>query len=502
MKRYLTFIVLLACATATAQNMNEVLRYGTENLQGTARFQGLSGAFGALGGDLSALNVNPAGSAVFSNSLLTVSGTSFARKNVANYFSGSDEITAYNVNLNQVGGVMVFNSTDPDSKWKKLSLALNYDIVQDLNDDIRVSGNSNQGIDNYFLNFANGVPFGSILLQDGELLENAYLDIGSQQGYSDQQAFLGYFGGVIDPANPNDDDNTAYIRNADYTSVNQRFTRNTTGYNSKFTFNAATQYQNNLYLGASLNFHNIQYTQLDRFYEDGYNANSDIQFTSFDNYLRTQGTGFSFSLGAIAKVNEFLRLGGSYQSPTWYRLTDDTSQRINTDLADEDINFINFNVVNLFDAYTIKTPGKLTGSVAVIFGKNGLLSLDYGYQDMSQSELRPKSDDSFSVVNNAIANELGAVSSIRVGGEYRIMRFSLRGGYRYEQSPYANGVTIGDLNGFSTGLGYDFGGSRLDLSFNRSEQDFSKQLFDTGLITPARISNTNTNVTIGYTMNF
>ncbi len=65
MKRYHTFILFLACAFVSAQNINDVLRYSNESLQGTARFQGMSGAFGALGGDLSSLNVNPAGSAVF-----------------------------------------------------------------------------------------------------------------------------------------------------------------------------------------------------------------------------------------------------------------------------------------------------------------------------------------------------------------------------------------------------------------------------------------------------
>ena len=403
--------------------------------------------------------------------------------------------------INQVGGVMVFKTTDPDADWNKVSLAINYDVVQDLDDDFFVSGDSNQGIDNYFLNFANGVPFGSILLQEGELLENAYLDIGSQQGFVDQQAFLGYYGGVIDPQSM-DDDNTAYVSTADYGTLNQEFSRTTTGYNSKFTLNAATQFKNRLHLGASLNFHNIQFTKLDRFFEDGYNPGSEIQFTSFDNFLQTQGSGFSFSLGAIMKLNEFIRIGGSYQSPTWYRLTDDTSQRINSDLADEDINFINFEIVNLFEAYTIKIPEKLTGSLAVIFGKNGLLSFDYGYQDMATAELRPAGDSSFAFINDQIANELGAVSSIRVGGEYRIAQISLRGGYRFEQSPYLNSVTIGDLTGFSAGLGYNFGGSRLDLAFNRSEQDINRQLFDTGLTTPALINNINTNVTLAYTINF
>ncbi len=501
MKSHLTFIMLLACAVTSAQNISDVLRYSTENIQGTARFQGMGGAFGALGGDLSALNTNPAGSAVFNNSLFSVSGTHYTMDNAASYFNGANGTISHDVDLNQLGGVFVFKSTNPDADWKKLSLAVNYDVVENFDNEFFVAGDSNQGIDNYFLDFAQGVPFGSILLQDGEFLEEAYLDIGAAQGFGDQQAFLGYYGGIIDPAEL-EDANTTYISNADYSSVNQEFLRSTSGYNSRFTLNVASQYRETLYLGASLNFHNLVYDRYDQFTENGYDADSEIQFTTFDNLLHTEGTGFSFSLGAIAKLNEFIRIGGSYQSPTWYRLTDDLSQRINSDLADDDINFINFNVVNLFEVYRIKTPGKITGSLAIVFGKNGLLSFDYGYQDMSQAELRPDSDPSFAVVNTDISNQLGAVSSFRVGGEYRIERFSLRGGYRFEQSPYEDGNIVGDLQGISGGIGYSFGASRLDLAVSRTERDVAEFLFDTGLTTPAAVNRLNTNVTLGFTLNF
>ncbi len=501
MKRYLAFIVLLVCAASNAQNINDVLRYSNENLTGTARFQGMGGAFGALGGDMSALNVNPAGSAVFNNSQFSVSGTHFNTDNDSNYFGGLSGATTNDVELNQVGGVFVFKNTG-DSPWKKVSLAVNYDLVQNFEDKHLISGNSNQGIDDYFRNFAQGtVPIESILLQDGQYIEEAYLNIGANQGFTDQQAFLGYYGGVIDPANFNDG-TTDYNRNASYTTVNQDYSKFTTGYNSKFTLNIASQYQENLYLGASLNFHSVLYEQVDELRESGYDDTSAIEYINFGNFLHTEGSGFSFSLGAIAKLNQNIRLGGSYQSPTWYRLTDDFSQHINSNLADDEINFINFDVVNLFEEYTVKTPAKLTGSIAFIFGRDGLISFDYGYQDMSQAELRPTSDSSFSIVNSQIANELGAVSSFRLGGEYRIKQFSLRGGYRFEQSPYSDGNNIGDLNGYSGGIGYNFGGSRLDLALNRTERDYNMRLFDTGVATPALINKINTSVTVGYTLNF
>jgi len=501
MKKHLTFPLLFLCALLSAQNITDVLKYSTENLQGTARFQSMGGAFGALGGDLSALNINPAGSAVFNNTLITISGTYYGTDNDANYFGTRSNTNVDNINMNQIGGVFVFKSTNADSDWKKFSLGFNYDLVNNFENSYFASGRSNQGVDSYFLNFAEGTPLGNILLQDGELIENGYLDIGANAGFSDQQAFLGYYGGVIDPSD-DDPDTDEYVRNASYTNVDQQFRRNSIGNNSKFTANIATEYKEKLYLGASLNFHSVFNERLDQLTETGYDPNSEIQRITFDNLLTTRGNGFSYSLGAIAKLNEFVRLGASYQSPTWYRLNDDFSQRINSNLADEDINFIDFGIINLFERYTIKTPSRLTGSMAVIFGKNGLLSLDYSYQDFSNAELRPQDDPNFRSVNSRIANELGAVSTIRLGGEYRIAQFSLRAGYRYEQSPYANADTIGDLNGISGGIGYNFGGSRLDFSLNRINQDVNEQLLDTGLVTPITINRVLTNGTLSYTINF
>ena len=118
MKRHLSFILLLSCALVSAQNINDVLKYSTEDLQGTARYQGMGGAFGALGGDLSALNINPAGSAVFNNTLITFSGTYYNTDNQANYFGTRTSSNVGDTNINQVGGVFVFNNTNTNSDWK------------------------------------------------------------------------------------------------------------------------------------------------------------------------------------------------------------------------------------------------------------------------------------------------------------------------------------------------------------------------------------------------
>jgi hypothetical protein len=56
-----------------------------DNLNGTARFRAM-GVHLALGGDLSSLNVNPAGSAIFNNNEVTITLSNNDIKNNSNYF--------------------------------------------------------------------------------------------------------------------------------------------------------------------------------------------------------------------------------------------------------------------------------------------------------------------------------------------------------------------------------------------------------------------------------
>lgn len=493
----------MLCSFVNAQNINDVVRFSTEDLQGTARFQAMSGAFGALGGDLSSLGINPAGAAVFNLSEFTITGTNYNRNNDAFFGNNLRNTSLNSSDINQGGAVFVFKSSDTNSPWRKISVAANYDLVNNFDNQFFATGNTNQGIDTYFLNFAQGQELDPLRVRNGEREDNAFLDIGSSLGFGAQQAFLGFQSGIIDPTE-DIDTNTSYFSNAQYTSLNQTYDQVTNGFNSKFNLSLAGQYQNNLYLGASLNFHTIFYEKFTSIRETGFDTDSEIQFTSFDNLLQTEGNGFSVTLGAIAKLNENVRIGGSYQSPTWYTLTDNISQRINTDspVRNTNLDLIDFSIVNFFDRYRIKTPSKLTGSAAIVFSKEGLISFDYGFQDFSEAELGPTSDPAFASENDFIRQQLGTVNTYRIGGEYRIEQVSLRAGYRFEESPYIDNTILGDLTGYSGGIGYSFGPNRLDLAYSRTEQDTSELFFDSGVSNAALVQRINTNVSLGYTLKF
>jgi long-subunit fatty acid transport protein len=86
-----------------------------------------------------------------------------------------------------------------------------------------------------------------------------------------------------------------------------------------------------------------------------------------------------------------------------------------------------------------------------------------------------------------ISDNLKAASTYKIGGEYRIENWSLRGGYRFEESPYENEITLGDLNGYSAGFGYDFGSIKADLSYDHSSRADNPQLYQVGLTNTANI---------------
>jgi long-subunit fatty acid transport protein len=266
------------------------------------------------------------------------------------------------------------------------------------------------------------------------------------------------------------------------------------------------QYKDFLYFGFNLNTHFTDYVQNTNFYESNKNPldiNYEVESLNFSNTLHTYGSGFSFQVGAIAKLTPQIRMGLAYESPTWYNLQDELSQRL-TSIRSNNITALPKDVVdpfviNYYAPYDLRTPGSITGSFAYVFGKSGLLSMDYKYKDYSVTEFSPENDSYYRGINNAMHNALGISHEVRIGGEYKINNFKLRGGYRFEGSPYNDSATIGDLNSFSAGLGYSFGAIKLDLSYVNVHSTSQDQFFSQGFTERAQINTYKNNFTMTFT---
>jgi long-subunit fatty acid transport protein len=495
MKKYFIVLIVALTATVNGQEIQDAIRYSQDNLNGTARFRAMGGAFGALGGDLSSIGINPAGAAVFTTNQLGFSFTSFNQKNNANFFNNPTRQNDNNFDLNQLGAVFVFQETNLNAKWKKIAVGINYDNANNLDNRTFAAGrNPSTSVANYFLSYANGVPLGNI----------TNLPFTSMN-FAEQQAFLGFEGYVINPVDDSSD-NTLYASNVpaggNYFQENFVTSR---GMNGKLNFNVAAQYEDFLFLGLNLNAHFVDYRSSQNFFESNTNDGTNgLQRVRFENDLYTYGNGFSFQLGGIAKITDELRAGASYQSPTWLRLNDEFSQFL---VSEDRVNGENFSntvdprVINIYPAYSLQTPGSFTGSLAYIFGSKGLLSFDYVYKDYSNTQFR-SNGSYYTDLNNQMSNIFTATNEFRLGGEYRIKEWSLRGGYRFEESPYKDRLVIGSLTSYSAGVGYNFGSTRLDMAYTNSQRDFNQGFFSQGLTSAARINNIQNNITLTMLFNF
>ena len=439
------FISALLCAfisNAQESEPSSLMSYGDlgvlftgEDNNGTARFRAMSGAFGALGGDLSAIEINPAGTAVFLKSEFSTSLNIRNQKNAVNYYGINTSLNDDYTTLSQMGAVFVFKNHFSD--WHNTAMGFNYSLARDFKNFWIADGNS---------------------------------------GYA---TFI--YDEDYDPNNPDVSD--IYL-NTD----RQYFENYTSGKNNKYTFSFASQYKDNLFIGASFNSHDLRFYQSAYLEEENYNDDGDRlprYLSSSLEELWTSGYGFSFSLGLIFKSTDDLRLGLAYQSPVWYNLLEES--------------FDNAGYLNGF-YYELRSPSKYTASAAYIFGKKGLISLDYTFRNYSNISLDPSRD--FQQENQYFDSALQGTSEVRVGTEWRVKQLSLRGGYHFQQSPYKNSISSDDLKGYSFGAGYSFGLVKLDFAYENSQQTGVYDFYaDYNEVNPANLDIDTSKYTISLVFN-
>lgn len=488
-KILLLSLIFFQFSLLSAQDITDGVRYSSGKLDGTARFVSMGGAFTSLGGDLSAINLNPAGSAVFLTNQAAFSFDLSTYKNETDYINGHDSYRNNDLSLNQAGAVFVFNNYDEDATVTRFSLGINYNQSNSFDNRYRATGRSGETIGDYFLDLAQGVPLDLFTLRAGESLADLYAYLGSSaQDFGNtrlQTAYLGYETFLFDPLNPDDMDNTSYYSNISGDNFDHFYERYEKGMNGKVSFNGSVAIEDKFYIGLNLNSHLIDFRQT-VIMNESIPGSSTIKEVNFGNFLDTKGEGFSMQIGGIARLGDMFRVGVSYESPTWYRISEETSQILRTVHTEHGELIANPRVTNIFPTYSLRTPGKVNVGVSSIFGDKGLISLDYSYKDYSNIKYTSRG---FGEINSMMSDELQAVSTFSAGGEYRFGKFSLRAGFRYEDSPYKD-KSIGNLTGYSAGLGYNFGSIQLDFAYDLAKRENDDSLLYTGFSNTANVKNT------------
>jgi len=428
------FLITLASISQVRNYDDSAILFSQENIKGTARFTAMSGAFGALGGNLSAADINPAGLAVFNTSNAAITLDNRNNSKDVSFANITNSNTNNYINFAQGGAALVFD-TNNDS-WNKFAIGINITLTNDFENDYLIKGNN---------------------------------------GFSNQSYFH-------DP-----------IITLDlYDNVDQQKMRNKTiGTNSKSTFTFAGQYKKNTYFGISLISNSVESEQYVNINENSHDINDNTFSAAQTQSLFTYGDGFSLNFGVITKPFKNIRLGLSYQTPTWYSLTEEFTEDLNINTSNS--NSENYTDESVFE-YKMQTPSKITGSLAYVFGKKGLISFDYNYKDYSQIKISPTND--FNNENTNLSTNFGGVNEFRIGGEYRLKRLSFRAGYHTEDSIYKN---ISSLNtdpksGYSLGFGVKIlNNTKLDFSYDSTLSKDNYYYINAPL--PAEITKDNKRIT-------
>ncbi len=484
MKRYIlivTGLVFLTTGILKAQNEVDALRYSQNYPVGTARSIGLGGAIGAVGGDFSSLSVNPAGIGLYRASEMTFSPALYWNKTTSDFLGNSYSDEKYNLNLGNVG--FVFNNkTGKESGWISTSFGVGYNRLNNFHREVFMGGiqNNSSYLDN-FVYYADDLP--------AEDLDPFYEKLAYDTYMIDWDETNGeYFNDFAD---------------AGYGQVQER-TINSSGSIGEYLLSFGANYNHRLYLGASLGINRINFEQTVIHFEG--DPQNIIPFTrnfTFEEYLRTNGTGYNLKLGAIVRPVDYLKLGASFHVPTFYNLKDEYENTMEANIDPEE-GFDNPQTASsgLYEyRYKLKTPARAIGSAAVTFGKMGLISVDYEFINYRNSDLSA-SDYNFRIENQDIEDVYRAVHNLRIGGEVRFGPVYFRGGYAYYASPYATSQPNVDANRnvLSAGFGIRSQFFFMDAGYRYSTQKDTYYLYLPKMADPAL--NTNNANTVQVTFGF
>ncbi|APD06885.1 hypothetical protein UJ101_01366 [Flavobacteriaceae bacterium UJ101] len=438
MKKIITPIVALVALGMNAQSfLDDAIDLSSEKMEGTARYRAMGGSMGALGSDISAVQLlNPAGGAVSvrSHGSITFGVSDYENETSSTAKMSNDET---NFNMTQFGGSFVFENQNMNSGWRRFALTASYNRNNDLDRQINVA------------------PYST--------------DFVYQDGY--------YF---------EETDGTVNRYTGDFLYDGERVSID--GYNDQFSIGFSTNYNNQIYLGAGMNFHNSQKEAVQDIYRS--NQSEGATNDTYQDYYQ-DGTGFSLNLGVIAKVTDELRLGVAYHSPTWWNIQE-------TSRYGETLNGTTFRDGPFYQEYDVRTPSKLVASGALVLGKSLAINADAIFKDYSNIDFDGMAGGQEATVNQNVNSELQDTWEFRVGTEYRIEDFRIRGGYRYTQDPYKD--LDGNASTYSFGLGYNFGNVFLDGAYDYTDGNtaFRTASGATGTYVDQDLDRSNFTVTLGY----
>ncbi len=446
MKNKILILVMCILYTAIsfAQNEVDALRYSQLTFGGTARSNGMAGAFGALGADFSGLSINPGGIAMYRKSELSFTPSIFSQTTTSNYNGVTADDSKYNFNFGNIGITGTFFNhqlKDGEKGWVSGHVGFGYNRTNNFHNRINIEGaNSTSSLLDVYLGQANGLDFSKLDQFSSGLAFNTYL---------------------IDTVSG---DNRKYYSPVPYGGVYQRKSIETSGSMGETVFSFGGNYNNKLYLGATIGIPHIRYTEESDYNEkDHKDTIPGFQSFTMNQYVSTRGTGVNFKLGMIYRATDWFRFGLAYHSPSVFTMHDEYKYSMKSQF-DNGNSYNEDSPSGTFD-YTFTTPSRTIASLAFVIQKRAIISADYEFVDYSTARLH-SSPNIFLDANAQVRKKYTQASNVRLGAEVRFDPFVVRAGYALYGNPYkANVNTDASRSSYTLGFGFREKDYYLDFAY-------------------------------------
>lgn len=415
-----------------SQNTNDAFRFGQQGMGGTARYMAMSGSMGALGGDVSAIAVNPGGLGIFRRGQATMSISTNSIATESTHYGNSNSENGGRGRMSNLS--LVLCSPFDYSNWKYGSVVFGYRNKAQFDNNIIASGINQESsqLDQYFSDIINEP---NLYLEDIP----AYFPFGAGLAWG---AFL------IDTAAGQ------YYHTNPFYGENQSKITNTSGGMGEYYAGFGANYLDKLYVGGTVGFTSLKYTSKSNYKEElesssPYGLKSWTQFEE----LNIGGSGVHLKLGFIYWLKETIRVGLAFNSRERFRLTDKYFTSVNASWGNRENTY--GESPDGYNEYTFRSPYRIIGSLGLVRIRRASLNTDIEYVDYRSMNYAtsPEFGTDFTLINDAIKQTFQPALNLRVGGELLYGPFIFRAGAAHWGNPYKDGNN-GTKNQVTTGIGW------------------------------------------------
>lgn len=455
---------------------------------GTARSMAMSGAFTSLGGDLSAMGINPAGLGMYRSNEVTISpmmGFQRAKNSAENW----GENTMSRFSMANLGAV--FNVYEGSGALVSVNLAIGYNRVADLNYNYGYSSLSAPSAMPYrSINdaFLRQLGQGGIFPESDGMLNYAFGDAYYWGG------MLAYNGFMLDVETDELGDYwTSASRLGANASVGHTAGMESRGSIGEYDIAFGMNIANKLYVGTTIG---VQTVNWDRqiYYSEDYIYDSAPVYSDgtpmpegtaatwmdYNQAVDVDGAGVNLKVGLIYRPIPSLRFGAAVHTPTYYSLerTYQAFMSTNFNPAGDTTPALDDVAENTWD---FSSPTRLMFGASYSFGSVAVVSVDYErkwYNGMRVQDVPNGFDIYPNEYRQEFKDNFKGANILRVGVEAKpIPKLALRVGYGYsdgalrnDKSLYYNRPLTYRTVNYSAGVGFSFGRTTLDLAYQHLVQ--------------------------------